>query len=112
MATPPATTAVGSFSPRGDSLCGLADLAGNVAEWTATTYGPYDPARSYDPIYAAAAGRYVVVRGGCWMNFRYQLRTSERIACDSGYENFATGFRCAAGTLPGGDDRTGTATHP
>jgi formylglycine-generating enzyme required for sulfatase activity len=35
------------------------------------------------------------VRGGGWMNFRYQLRTSERIACAPGYANFATGFRCA-----------------
>ncbi|MGE5288254.1 MAG: SUMF1/EgtB/PvdO family nonheme iron enzyme [Micromonosporaceae bacterium] len=79
---------------------------GNVAEWTATRYNPYDPARRYHPVYAAAAGRYVMVRGGSWMNFRYQLRICERIACDPAYSNFAARFRCAAGTPPGSDNQT------
>ncbi|HEY7143334.1 MAG TPA: SUMF1/EgtB/PvdO family nonheme iron enzyme [Streptosporangiaceae bacterium] len=92
----PATSPVGAFSPAGDSPFGVADMAGNVTEWTATRYQMYDPGRRYDPVYAIAAGRYVVVRGGDWMKFRYQVRTSERIACDPGYANFATGFRCAS----------------
>jgi sulfatase modifying factor 1 len=96
----PATVAVGTFSPEGDSPFGVAEMAGNVAEWTATRYHLYDPYRSYDPIYVAAANRYMVVRGGTWMNFRYQLRTSERIACDPAYSNFATGFRCAIDSDP------------
>lgn len=52
------------------------------------------------PLYHAAAGRYRVVRGGGWMHLRHQLRTSERVAIDPAYANHATGFRCAADTLP------------
>ncbi|WP_246238498.1 formylglycine-generating enzyme family protein [Acrocarpospora corrugata] len=92
----PATTPVGAFSPTGDSPFGVADLAGNVAEWTATTYHLYDRDRSYDPVYTMAAGRYMVVRGGSWKDFRFQVRTSERIAVDPVYSSFALGFRCAA----------------
>lgn len=91
----PATLPAGAFSPQGDSPFGVAEMSGNVAEWTSTPYHMYDPARSYDPVYATAVSRYIVVRGGGWMNFRYQLRTSERIACAPSYANFATGFRCA-----------------
>jgi formylglycine-generating enzyme required for sulfatase activity len=92
----PATTPAGAFSPGGDSPFGLTDMAGNVAEWTASRYHMYSSTRVYEPVYTAAARSYMVVRGGGWMNFSYQLRTSERIACDPAYANFATGFRCAA----------------
>jgi sulfatase modifying factor 1 len=93
----PGTMPVGAFSPAGDSPFGVADMAGNVAEWTATPYHMYDADRAYDEVYqAAATARYLVVRGGGWMNFRHQLRTTERIAVDPGYASFAVGFRCAA----------------
>ncbi|MGH3242894.1 MAG: formylglycine-generating enzyme family protein, partial [Spirillospora sp.] len=96
--TVPATTPVTAFSPAGDSPFGMSDMAGNVAEWTATRYCLYDPGRRYDPLYHAATGRYQVVRGGGWMNLRHQLRTSERFAIDPAYASHATGFRCAADT--------------
>jgi formylglycine-generating enzyme required for sulfatase activity len=35
------TTAVGSYSPRGDSPYGCADMAGNVMEWTSSLYQDY-----------------------------------------------------------------------
>jgi len=92
----PATTPVGAFSGAGDSPFGVADMAGNVSEWVASAYSLYDPDRTYLPNYQVAAGRYQVVRGGSWMNFRYQLRTTERFAADPTYSNVSMGFRCAA----------------
>ncbi|WP_063813284.1 formylglycine-generating enzyme family protein [Herbidospora daliensis] len=92
----PSTTPVGTFSPAGDSPFGLADMAGNVAEWVADTYQLYDPKIQCDPILRMAQGRYGVLRGGGWMNLRWQVRTSERIACDPAYSTWAIGFRCAA----------------
>ncbi|WP_040781597.1 formylglycine-generating enzyme family protein [Nocardia pneumoniae] len=93
----PSTTVVGQFSPAGDSPFGVADMSGNIAEWTASTYDPYDPHRSYDPAFAAAMRyRYRVVRGGSWKHFRFQTRTTERIACLPDYNCFDIGFRCVA----------------
>jgi formylglycine-generating enzyme len=96
----PATTSVGSFSPTGDSPFGAADMAGNVSEWTGSVYKLYDPARRYHETYEIAAGRYQVLRGGSWMNFRYQLRTSERFASDPAYSSISIGFRCARSEPP------------
>lgn len=97
----PATTSVGRFSPAGDSPFGLTDMAGNVAEWTASPYRPYAADHSYDPGYLAAMKLgFRAVRGGSWKNFRFQVRTSERIACAGSYSSFDVGFRCAANTEP------------
>ncbi len=50
------TTAVGSFSPKGDSKLGLADMTGNVAEWCNDWYSDSYPeaAEQQDP---AGAGQ-------------------------------------------------------
>jgi formylglycine-generating enzyme required for sulfatase activity len=96
------TTAVGQFSPAGDSPFGVADLAGNVSEWTGSSYRLYDTSRRYHETYERAAGRYKVLRGGSWMNFRYQVRTSERFASDPAYSSVSIGFRCASSTEPPG----------
>jgi formylglycine-generating enzyme len=92
----PATTPVGSFSPQGDSQFRVADMAGNVSEWVGSAYSLYDPSRSYLPNYEMAVDRYKVIRSGSWMNFRFQLRTSERFAADPTYSNLSIGFRCAS----------------
>jgi sulfatase modifying factor 1 len=93
----PATTPIGSFSPVGDSPWGVTDMAGNVAEWTASTYTPHDTNRSYDPSFEAAMRyNYGVVRGGSWKHFKFQTRTTERIACLPYYSAFDLGFRCVA----------------
>jgi formylglycine-generating enzyme len=92
----PQTTPVGTFSRRGDSAFGCGDMAGNVYEWTSTLSHLYDDATSCDPTVRMATGRYRVIRGGSWMNFRYQVRCSERMHGDpSGWSSFAHGFRCA-----------------
>ncbi|MFD7642071.1 SUMF1/EgtB/PvdO family nonheme iron enzyme [Kitasatospora sp. NPDC059795] len=90
----PATTPIGG-RPHGASPFYVHDLAGNVQEWTSTVYHPYDPTRDYGTVYSHIVGRYVVLRGGSWMHYRWQTRCAERIAADPGYTNFATGFRCA-----------------
>lgn len=92
----PLTTPVGSFAGSGDSPFGCRDMAGNVYEWTSTRSRLYDPATECDPTVRAATGRYRVIRGGSWMNFRYQVRCAERIHGDPyGWSTFAHGFRCA-----------------
>jgi formylglycine-generating enzyme required for sulfatase activity len=91
----PATTPVGQFSPIGDSPFGVCDLAGNVSEWTSTVYSLYGPPEFYLPTFRFAAGRYTVIRGGSWMNFRYQVRCCERMAADPARTSFNLGFRCA-----------------
>lgn len=92
----PLTTSVGSFEGVGDSVFGVSDMAGNVYEWTSSLCSLRGDRRQYDPMYLAIEGVYRVVRGGSWMNFRYQTRCSERIYGDpTGWSNFAVGFRCA-----------------
>lgn len=108
--TGPATLPVGLFSPHGDSPLGVADMCGNVAEWTASPYHPYSPSRTYDPAFTAAMRRgYRVVRGGSWKHFRLQTRTTERIACVPYYSNFEIGFRCARDHRPAQTEEDSTA---
>lgn len=92
----PLTTPVGTFSSRGDSPFDCGDMAGNVYEWTSTLSCLYDSETECDPTVRMAVGRYRVIRGGSWMNFRYQVRCSERMHGDpDGWSSFAHGFRCA-----------------
>jgi len=92
----PQTTPVGRFSPAGDSAAGCTDMAGNVYEWTATQSFLYDDTTDCDATLRTVMGRYQVIRGGSWMNFRYQVRCTERFHGDpTGWSNFALGFRCA-----------------
>ncbi|MEU8261687.1 formylglycine-generating enzyme family protein [Micromonospora sp. NPDC048999] len=92
----PRSTPVGAFSDRGDSPYGCADMAGNVYEWTGTVSHQYAETTECDPTVRMAFGRYRVIRGGSWMNLRYQVRCSERMHGDpTGWATFAHGFRCA-----------------
>lgn len=92
----PQTTAVGTFSRYSDSVFGCADMVGNVYEWTATESYLYDDRVPCDPSLRLVMGRHRVIRGGSWMNFRYQVRCSERMHGEpDGWSNFAMGFRCA-----------------
>ena len=92
----PLTTPVGSQSPLGDSPYGVSDMAGNVYEWTASTSHLYSESTECDPTIQLVMGLYRAIRGGSWMNFRYQVRTTERMhGSPDGWSNFALGFRCA-----------------
>jgi formylglycine-generating enzyme required for sulfatase activity/serine/threonine protein kinase len=92
-----ATTApVGSF-PDGRSKFGVQDLVGNVWEWVADYFGPYDGERAEDP-HGPAAGRERVIRGGAW-NGAYAdwMRPTFRYHDPPDTKSFGIGFRCASG---------------
>jgi formylglycine-generating enzyme required for sulfatase activity len=106
----PATTVVGEFLC-GASPFGLLDATGNVLEWTGSRYRLYDPQRRYDPGYHLAARTgYLAVRGGGWKSFRWQTRTSERIACIATNSAPDLGFRCAQDS-PAGPTTPSTPTR-
>jgi formylglycine-generating enzyme required for sulfatase activity len=88
------TTPVGSYSPGGDSPCGVADMVGNVWEWTQSLFLPY-PFNSHDDVDGSKArGRYVV-RGGAWYYSRKLARCTSREGMVPYYLSPSIGFRLA-----------------
>lgn len=76
------TMQVGSFRPAGDSALGASDMAGNVAEWTATAV-EQDGATHY------------LVKGGAFIDPAEMLRTSASIALAPRTSANWLGVRCA-----------------
>jgi len=67
---------------------GLYDMAGNLWEWTATSYCPYDHPGCSDP--------RRVIRGGSWsMGDSLFVRLTDRSPSDPSTRNSSLGFRCA-----------------
>jgi formylglycine-generating enzyme required for sulfatase activity len=114
------TTAVGQFSPQGDSAYGMAEAAGNVQEWIVSLYGayPYDSSDGREdliqkldnpslyPIFRETGGTSVVnsveattgksmLRGGSWRENKYQSRCAYRSWAAPMHRSPDTGFRCA-----------------
>jgi len=83
----PVETCPGDFSP-----FGLYDLAGNVSEWTSSTYQPYPgnihPESDYDI-------QHRVVRGGAFSVGKSFCRTVFRAHLPADYRAMDLGFRCA-----------------
>ncbi|MBX2997496.1 MAG: SUMF1/EgtB/PvdO family nonheme iron enzyme [Caldilineaceae bacterium] len=82
------TQPVAAYSPSGDSPAGVADMAGNVAEWTAT---PADPDAETPAAY--------LVKGGSFLSQPGDLRVSARQIVNAEEYAPTLGFRCAL-TLP------------
>jgi formylglycine-generating enzyme required for sulfatase activity len=87
------TTKVGSYES-GKSPYGLYDMAGNVWEWVSSLYKPY--------LYSTIDGREDlassgsrVLRGGSWINYENNVRSTDRYGDTPDLINVNVGFRCA-----------------
>jgi gamma-glutamyl hercynylcysteine S-oxide synthase len=92
------TTPVGAF-PRGASGNGCEDMAGNVWEWTASTFAGYPGFKAFPyPEYSELwfDGDHRVLKGGSWMTRGVLLRCSFRNFFRPGFRIAFAGFRCAA----------------
>ncbi|NLE76255.1 MAG: SUMF1/EgtB/PvdO family nonheme iron enzyme [Chloroflexi bacterium] len=85
------TLAVGTLAG-GASPFGAMDMAGNVAEWTATWYQPY-AGSSYKDQYMGE--KFRVNRGGGWFSDKTQVQTFFRNSTLPTAANDDLGFRCA-----------------
>ena len=71
------TTPVGLYSPQGDSLCGCADMSGNVLEWTHSLYKPY-PYQVNDGREDEKASGARALRGGSFVDLGGDARCAYR----------------------------------
>ena len=87
----------GSMKPVGSYTCpecpyGLADMSGNVYEWTRSLLKryPYDAAAGREDLKPGTAR---VVRGGAFYHSERFVRSASRDFYVPGYRNFSVGFR-------------------
>ena len=84
------TTPVGSYSPGGDSIFGVADMAGNVWEWTQSYLSSYP-----NKLEENKDKSKCVVRGGAWYYSRALARCSTREGVLADFISPSLGFRLA-----------------
>ncbi|HKW44766.1 MAG TPA: SUMF1/EgtB/PvdO family nonheme iron enzyme [Candidatus Eremiobacteraceae bacterium] len=92
-----ATTPVGSY-PKGDAQSGLHDAAGNLWEWTSSSFAGYPgfaahPYPEYSEIWFD--GDHRVARGGSWFTAPALLRASFRNFYRRNFRLGFLGIRCA-----------------
>lgn len=80
---------------------GLFDMHGNVSEWCADWYGPYEAGEQTDPM-GRSAGDFRVIRGGSHSVLTRLLRSANRGAWLPETSSERTGFRVVLGEWPHG----------
>ncbi len=83
------TSPVGAFKP---NLWGLYDMGGDVNQWCADGYGPYDGRFIKDPKTKESVNRRVL-RGGSWKHEPRGRRSAFRDGGDAALAGVALGFR-------------------
>ena len=86
---------VGEKKPNG---YGLYDMAGNVSEWTSSTYDSdylmIPPLPMGYEHYLPVNPEHIVTRGGSWFNSASGTRPADRDSTVPGIRSIAVGFRC------------------
>jgi formylglycine-generating enzyme required for sulfatase activity len=78
-------------------------MGGNVAEWVADWYAPYEPSKDEDPIQdeQPAKDPLRVLRGGAWTDAKPRdVRAADRRRSTERLRTADAGFRCAQGRDP------------
>ena len=86
------TTPNGSYSPSGDSIYGVADMAGNVWEWTTSFLQPYPFKNSAERDTPKSKS---IIRGGAWYYSHKFARCAARENVLPDYVSTSLGFRLA-----------------
>ena len=89
------TAPVGSYAD-GVSVYGIHDLLGNVWEWCADWYDEnvYEIHAAQNPK-GPSEGLTRVLRGGAWIDYQSNLRTTNRMRAFPTLKHMDIGFRCA-----------------
>ena len=88
------TTPVGFYSPGGDSVFGVADMVGNVWEWTSSIFRPYPFRLEQNKENKGSTDRFVI-RGGAWYYSRKLARCACREGMNANQSSESIGFRLA-----------------